>query len=268
MLTKYLLPALIAGSQLFATVETPWIDDVLTPIASFENGYQHFNHISSGSHYCRYPGRDYLGNLGLLFATSADFCMQLEGRFTRTHQHGLALDQVKQSVRYAYLDDARGDLFALSFGLKIVEPISFGLKDPSFIHHSPFDLELHVAAGKEWIIEDEYIARIYGLIAAGMGIEGSPWMRGAFAAEYRYCLAHVLKGKLISEGGFGNRNLRLHHFHGYGTIGYQLVDAELEYTYRFQDFDLSLKYLKSLYRHNCPANIQQISLSLSYPFNL
>lgn len=266
---KYLLPALIAGSSLLATEESPWIDRVLEPVASLELGYQHFNQLSSGNHYCRYPGRDFFGNAGLLFALSPDLCFELEGRVTSTHQHGLALDQVKQTARYVYLDDARGDLFALAFGLELVEPISpFGLKDPSFIHHSLFDPELHVAIGKEWICEDEYIWRLYGIAALGQGIEGYPWMRGNIAAEYQYCLAHVFKGKLIGEGGFGSRDLRLHHFRGYGSIAYRLFDVELEYTYTLEDFEISLKYLKSLYRHNCPNNVQQVSCLLTYPFNL
>lgn len=269
MLFKYIIPALLAGNLIFATEESPWIDQVLIPVASFEAGYQHFNQLSSGNHDCNYPGRDFFGNLGLLFALSPDLCFELETRFTRTHQHGLALDQVKQTARYAYLDDARGDLFALTFGLELVEPISpFGLKDPSFIHHSLFDSEIHVAIGKEWICEDEYIWRLYGLTALGLGIEGAPWMRGNIAAEYQYCLAHVFKGKLVGEGGFGNRDLHLHHFRGYGSIAYQLVDVEIEYTYALEDFAISFKYLKSLYRHNCPSNVQQISCVLSYPFNL
>lgn len=269
MLFKFIIPALIAGNFLLATEESPWIDNVYLPIISMENGYQHFNHLSSGSHYCRYPGRDYFGNLGALFATSPDLCFELETRFTSTHQHGLALDQIKQTARYAYLDDARGDLFALTFGLELIEPISpFGLKDPSFIHHSLFDTELHVSAGKEWICEDEYIWRAYGLVAVGMGVKGYPWMRGVFAAEYNYCLIHKFQGKLLAEGGFGHKNLRLHHFHGYDSIGYQLMDVELEYTYSLECFDLSIKYLKSLYRRNCPANVQQISCILTYSFNL
>lgn len=267
MLYKYLLPALIAGSSLLATEEAPWIDRVLEPIASLELGYQHFNTVNNGNHFCRYPGRDFFGNVGLLFARSPELCFELEGRFTSTHQHGLALDQVKQTVRYAYLDDARGDLVALTVGLELMEPISpFGLKDPSFIHHSLFDSEVHVAIGKEWICEDEYIWRTYGLAAVGVGIEGYPWMRGTFAAEYHYCLVHLFKGKLMGEGGFGHNNLQ--HFHGYGNVAYRLVDVELEYTYVMEDFEISLKYLKSLYRHNCPANVQQISCILTYPFNL
>lgn len=265
MLSKYIIPALIAGAQVLAAEESPWIDQVLEPVASLELGYQYFNKLG----HCRYPGNDFFGNAGLLFALSSDLCFELEARSTHTHQHGIALDQVKQTARYAYLDDARGDLFALTFGLELVEPISpFGLKDPSFIHHSLFDPELHVAIGKEWICEDEYIWRLYGLAAVGVGVEGSPWMRGNIAAEYQYCLAHVFKGKLIGEGGFGRNDLYLHHFHGYGPIAYRLVDVELEYTYDFNCFDLSLRYLKSLYRHNCPSNVQQISILFSYPFNL
>lgn len=268
MFFKYLIPALVAGSSLIATNETPWIDQVLLPITSLELGYQQFNTISSGNHYCRYSGRDFFGNTGMLFATSPDLCYELETRFTSTNKHEITLDQVKQTARYAYLDDARGDLVALTFGLALIEPIAVGLRDPSFIHHSLFDTELHVAIGKEWIFEDEYIWRTYALTAVGMGIEGYPWMRGTFTTEYNYCLAHNFKGKLIGEGGFGKDNLHLHHFHGYGNIAYSLVDVELEYTYNLECFDFSLRYLKSLYRHNCPANVQQISCLITYPFNL
>jgi hypothetical protein len=127
---------------------------------------------------------------------------------------------------------------------------------------------VHVAIGKEWICEDEYIWRTYGLAAVGIGIKGAPWMRGTFATEYHYCLVHFFRGKLIGEGGFGNKDLHLQHFRGYGKVAYRLADVELEYIYALEDFELSLKYLKSLYRHNCPANVQQISCVLSYPFNL
>ncbi len=261
---KFIIPALIAGSLLFATDELPWIDRVLQPVASLELGYQHFESLGN----CRYPGDDFFANAGLLFALSTDVCFEVEARGTSTHQHNFTLDQLKQTGRYVILDDARGDLFAFSVGLELVEPMAVGLRDPSFIHHSLFDTELHAAIGKEWICLDEYVWRLYGLGAVGMGIEGYPWMRGAIASEYRYNYQHYFRGKLIGEGGFGNRNIHLNHFRGYGSIAYRLVDVELEYTYVKCDLECTVRFLQSLYRHNCPRNLQQVSFMLTYPFNL
>ena len=251
--------------RMHALEESPWIDPVLIPIASLQTGYQHFDHIKS----CRYPGNDFFLDLGVFFAYSTDISFELEGRATRTHSHGFALDQVKQAARYAILDDARGDPCALTVGLELCEPISpFGLKDPSFIHHALFEAEVHTSIGKEWIIEDSRTGYIYGLGAVGIGIQGSPWIRGNFTAAYNLSTLQILTASLDAEMGFGERSFHLPHFHGYGDIAYRLIDASIEYTYLTEDFEVSLKYLHSLYRKNCPNHLHQVALNISYPFNL
>lgn len=256
------------ASSLMSTEEAPWIDTVLKPIGSIEAGYQSFNQISTGSHFCRYPGEDLFLSPKLLFALSSDFCLESEIRFTKTHKHNLALDQLKQTGRYVILDDARGDPLAFSIGLELTEAISpFGLKDPSFIHHALFEAEAHAAVGKEWISEEHYQARIYSLFSFGIGIQGSPWTRGRIAASHRIFPDHLIHAYIEGQMGFGNENLHLYHFKGYGSIDYRLIDAVFEYIYFNEYSTISFKVLKSLYRRNCPVNVMQYILEFNYPFN-
>lgn len=248
--------------------ESPWIEPVLEPVLSFEVGYQHFNRYHSGSKSCRYPGRDLFLEGGVFFATSPDLSFQLEMRLTQTHSHGWAIDQFKQMAQFIFLDDARGDPLALSVGIELIEPIPVGLRDISFIHHAPFEIEMHTAMGKEWSLEGERMGRIYGLAALGFGTRGTPWIRGFMGSEYRFCLSHVIGGRLSFGGGFGNEKLCKHHFRGYGDIAYRIIDATLEYTYQSECGDISFKYLRSLLRQNTPYAVQQFSLHIDHPFNL
>lgn len=201
------------------------------------------------------------------YADSTDLSGELELRVTATHAHRFNVDQVKQTVRVSLFDDARGDPVALTLGLSLIEPISFGLKDPSFIHHAYFETELHASLGREWIDEDRRTGSLYALAALGLGIRGEPWMRGKFSASHYFSVEQILTATINAQVGFGNRNFHFHHFHGYGNIAYRLIDAELEYTYTFECFDLSFKYLHSLLRENCPTRMQQFVLNLDYPFN-
>ena len=248
--------------------ESPWIEPVLEPVFSFEGGFQRFNSYHSGSRYCNYHGRDKFLEGNLYFATCPDLSFQLEIRFTQTHYHRWAIDQVKQAMQYAILDDARGDLLAFSVGIELAEPIPIGIKDIGFIHHGPFELEVHAAFGKEWSLEGERISRIYGLAALGFGIEAYPWIRGFFASEQRLFLRHLLGAKLLFGGGLGDSRLRKYKFRGYKEVAYRFVDAAFEYTYIGDWGDITFKYVRSIIRQNMPYAVQQLSLHVILPFKL
>lgn len=259
---------ILATAILQGAEELPWIEPALTPVVSLELGYQDFWHISSGSHECPYSGYGLLLDNSLFFATSSDLSFELESRFTATHAHSFALDQLKQTLRYALLDDARGDCFAMTIGGSFVEPISFGLKDPAYIHHAFFEVELHAAFGREWTAEEQLIGRTYALGAIGCGIEGYPYLRGLMGANWRVGCEQMIRGDLRGEVGFGRHNLHLHHFHGYGNIAYRFIDVFLEYRYHTVCGDYSVQFLKRLYARNCPYGLFQIVIGIDYPFTL
>lgn len=264
---KFLYFLLIAAS-LMATEEAPWIEPVLTPVFTLKGGYQYFNHYRSGPHSICYRGRDLFLEGGLFFAPSPDLSLQLETLLTKTRKHGWIIDQVQQTACYSVLDDARGDPLAVTIGVAFIESVPVAIRDISFIHHAPFAVEFHTAFGKEWAIEEEWGSRLSGLAGCGFATRGSPWVRGAFAADHRLCLRHILGAKLAVEVGLGRDRLFSRHFRGYGTIAYRILDALLAYTYRGECGDFTLKYLRSLWRSNTPYPIQQFIIQFDRPFTL
>jgi hypothetical protein len=255
---------------LWSTQEAPWIDDVLLPIGSLSATYQHFSQFRIGNdRICCYPGEGLLLEAGLFFAPTPDWSGELETRVTQTHAHSLSIDQFKQTVRYMLSDDARGDCFASSLGLSLIQPITTGLNDPSLIHHGHFEIEAHFAIGKEWSSGPDWIYRTYALAAFGAADIGSPWMRGKLVFLKNTANTHIFSIQVEAEKGFGHRTLSLHHFHGYGSIDYAFIDISMSYARQFNSgLTLGLKLLQRLLSRNAPDDLSQIRLELTYPFSL
>lgn len=264
-----ILFALLLASSLAATEEAPWIDHVLAPIFTLSGAYQQFTFLRCEGKNVRYPGKSYLLDGSLLFAPDKDYDLQLELRLARTHAHGLAIDQFKQTARYMFFDDAEGDDYSLSAGLSLSEVPKIALRDRSQIHHGEFEAEVHGAIGKEWSEEGERIGRIWCLGGIGVANRGSPWLRGLFAAEYSLCFHHLFRGMLEAEGGFGGRSPCQCHFRGYGRVGYRVLDAKLSYGYQNDDGAIFLiEVVQRVFAVNAQNNLKQVRLEVVYPFSL
>lgn len=264
-----LLFALLLFSSLSATEEAPWIDHVLEPILTLRGTCQEFASLRCHRKNIRYPGKGYLFEAELLIAPDKDYDLQAEIRFARTHAHGFALDQVKETGRYIFLDDAEGDSFSLSVGLSFAQVLKIALKDRSQIHHGEFEAEIHGAIGKEWSEDGYRTARIWGLGAVGIATRGNPWLRGLFATEYIYCFHHIFRGEIEVAGGFGKKSPCQCHFRGYGNVAYRLCDAKLKYGYLNEDGAIfSIELLQRVFASNAPRSLKEVRLEFVYPFSL
>lgn len=264
---RFLLCFLVCLSFLSAEV-APWIELVKEPVAKAGVTYQQFAFLKCGNHNVRYHGNGVLVDGTLLYAHEKEYEFQLEILLSQTHHHSFAVDRFKETARYIFLNDSEGDLFSLSAGLSLFQPLKVALRDRAIIHHGEIEGELHTAIGKEWSSEGYRTGRIWGLAACGAANRGWPWLRGLLAGEMTFCQNQTLKAELEAACGFGKKTPCQKHFWGYGNVAYRLVDFRLKYAYQREDWSIiSLEFLQRLLARNAPRSLKQVRIEFTYPFN-
>lgn len=176
-----------------------------------------------------------------------------------------------ESIRYAFLDDALGDPYALSVALISTQPFDQALHDPTCFFHGLFELEAACSIGKEWVCHTFWTVRTWALAALGIASKGSPFARAAYAVEW-HLGNHFMQGECIGFYGYGQRHFphlssNESAFHGYGAIAYRAIDLLIGYRYApFPGDLLSLSCIYRPYAHNCPRHLCQAVFSWEWLF--
>ncbi len=269
-LIVFLLPAFGWSTQ-----DLPWLGNFAELEWRNSMRYQTYHHLLHGKKALPYASDDQFIDSSLSTAIF-EYGIELELVCAHTRKQR-GIDQFKITGRYVWMDDIAGDPLSLTSGFSFIESFEPSLHDPSSFHHGRGEGELFLSLGKEFNpgynddeldILGEWHARGWGVLAIGTSpTRGVPWARFIVAYDKRIGLRHEFR--LFSKGlyGFGDRNLHLDDFHGYGLIRHRSVEVGFRYTYLIEFFgSASIEYANRVYAYNFAANASQVTVEVLYTF--
>lgn len=258
---KHLLACCLLPWFLQAAHLEPWTGRDLEIIAEADLALAHFKagHLKNA----------------LFFDLSArtsytQFAGEIEANFAHSKkQPGLEGDALGLTGRYQLKNDVIGDPLSLWLGATVRKVFTNGLHDPVQFYHGGIELELHAAAGKEWVCEQFWTRRLWGYGLFGIADLGSPWIKLGGAWEMNKW--DLSKWVFDLEGGlgFGGRRLHVRHFKGYGPIDYGYVQLGVKYAKTWEcgsTTEVGVKYRPVA--KNCPRQWVELRFAFIYPFGI
>lgn len=255
---------------LYALETKPWLGDVYAFELQSAFTYYRFHDVEGASKQLSSPENVRVFSLDLGWTPFPTVDVQLEGEFAKINQINWGLRSTAIQTRYQLLDDISGDPVSLTFGLNLRYAPHHFLKDVSTPYASEFNMEVTGSIGKEWAEGPDWRMRIYGLVALGMANRGYPWTRELFVWQYN--LENTHRFTLFAQGdfGFGKRqHVNVKHFDGWAKFQHQSLDLGLSYGYKISVYGvLSASYMRRIFAHNFPENVNFFTLSYCLPFSL
>lgn len=268
-LNLYIVTCVLFCRVLCATELLPWYGQDLEIETRAISQMQAYRLVSEGHRTIPHSGCD------LFFEVSAgtsfnDLAAELEVIASDSRYRHFGMDCLKLTGRYRWLNDVVADPVSLVTGISISQVFKPGLRNLSSFHHGGIEGEFHLSVGKEHSFGQYWISRYWGVVGVGVADMGYPWIRANVAWEHNYCEQHRLRLFVNSLWGLGYKSLHVHEFHGYGSIGHQLVDIGIRYGRSFERsaWVISLEYAFRAYAMNCPKEVNSVYLSVEYPFGL
>lgn len=247
----------------------PWFPTELEIDAQAYTQLQAYHDVNSGSSSKRKPACD------LFFGLSAgsayhDFAAELEAIATDTRYQDFGMDSIQLTGRYRRLNDIVADPVSLVLGLTVSQVFKPGLRNLSSFHHGGIECEAHLAVGKERSCEQFWVSRWWGLAGIGIADMGYPWIRANINWERNFCDVHCVRCFANTLWGLGPRRLNVDvPFKGYGAIRHQSVDVGVHYNSSYEwGGTIGIEYAYRVFACNCPAGVNQILVSVDYPFKL
>lgn len=258
------------SSALTALELKPWFSPMFEPQARAEPRFQFFRFVDTERGFKKYSSTDYFLDLELYSTLWQNWSVELEGMLAATRHRSFGFDSLSLTGRYLWWDDVVGDPLSVTTGLTLYKVFKPSRHDLAIFHHGGVECELHVAAGKEFSCQHYWLSRAWVVGGVGFGDSGSPWLRLDAHWEHNCWDAHHLRFSLCSLWGMGTRSLKqVRHFHGYGPIQHQTVDAGLQYSWIFaHEISLSAAYFFRLYACNAPVYASTLLFKLDYPISL
>lgn len=257
------------SSILGATERMPWYPRYLElqPRATYR--FQEYSKVDTKEGTRHHGSHDHFLHLSLSAAYDR-WCAEIEATGAATRHENFNLADLSLTGRYLWLDDVVGDAVSLTTGLTVTQVITLARHDISCFYHGGIEVEGHVAVGKELTLCEEFWrSRLWGVVGFGVADLGSPWVRANMAWEHNVWDRHRVRLFVASLWGLGHRDLKIHHFRGFGPIRHQLIDLGLLYGYHFEcGFSVDVGYAYRVYARNCPLQANQFLVSLLYPFGL
>lgn len=265
---KFLLALLFTPLVIQATDLKPWFGNIYEAELRATTLYQNYDSISSGHHTYRRNANDYFLTLSAAYPFKR-YSGEFEVTGAHTHHQNYRIDNFRITGRYQWTDELEGDPFSIVSGIILDAPLSRALHDVSSFHHGHIAGEANVAFGKKhgYPGSRNYIFRWWSVIGIGTAEEGSPWVRDDAAFEFNICNTHQIGGFVNTLWGVGKKNLRLHHFKGYGSIRHQSVDVGVRYRFDAGCYGtLSLAYARRVYAFNFPEKTNLAMVEYYLPF--
>lgn len=259
-----LLPFLSHGTDL-----KPWFRNDCEFEARSDLLYQNYNSVSIPHHrnFKRNENDEFI-TLSVIYPFKR-YCGEFEVTAAHTRHQKYGWDNFRITGRYQWLDDTDGDPFSLVTGITLGEPYSRALHDISSFHHGHVEGELHVSFGKEYgyPCNKNYLFRWWNVTGVGVAEEGSPWVREDFAIEYNHDNRQQIRAFMNTLWGKGKKNLRIHHFKGYGSINHKSVDLGIRYGLSLGCLGtLGLQYARRVYAYNFPQNVNLVLFQYDFTF--
>lgn len=264
---KRFLFLLLIPLKIFSLDLKPWFSEDFMLQPHLDILYQSYRRLAVPHRSVSYRGSDTFSSLGLGLS-AFQYSGELEVTLAKTRKQNFACDNFRLLGRYQLMNDLVGDPVSATAGIILSKAFKHSLKDISSFHHGIFEVEAHVAVGREKSIGDNWDYRWWGLCALGSGDRGWPWVRTRFVWEKNACERHYFGFLVDTLWGFAKRNLhRREHFRGYGAIAHQSVDLGLRYDLLLDFATLSFEYRHRVYARNFPKQANLFYLSVTYPMS-
>jgi len=253
---------------LFATEYEPWLGHIYEFEWRPSLIYQSYSPFSSQRK--RAPSRDLFLDISLCNSLpNPPIGLEIQTTQAWTKKQQGDLDQLKVTGRYVVQDDIIGDPLSLTIGCSYIQAFAKSLKDISSFHHGLYEQELFLSIGRETPDETLWNSRWWGVFAAGIAEQGSPWLRFQLNYHQRHEEKHEIRGFFDSLWGLGKKKLGLSDFHGYGAVQHQSIDIGLRYTYLLKFYgSASLEYSYRIYARHFPAHAHHLLAQILYSFGL
>lgn len=253
-----------------ATEFKPWYGRIFEIEARGSVLMQQFSRVDTSHGKKKRYETDAFYNLSAATSVWENIAAEVEFEASSTKHCSFGADALRLTGRYLWMNDVIGDPVSLSTGITFS-----GIFDPVHRNIAAFDHGgvaglAHIAVGKEWSCEQFWVSRFWGMAAIGIADVGSPWLQADIYWERNWWERHRLELYANSIWGLGGNQLgHIHHFHGYGSISYQAVDAGIRYSYRLcNDALLTVGYGYRVYGKNCPWGANFLLVKICYPFGL
>ncbi|MCC5832954.1 MAG: hypothetical protein JJU12_07940 [Chlamydiales bacterium] len=266
---KKLLLLLLLTSSLHATEYAPWFSPLWEFQGQLSYLYDHRERIDSPKGDFRDLSNIHTLSRSLGVTVWPYWNVEIELFLSKTTQISFSYQAAYGTVRYQWLDDIRGDPFALATGMTFSFPGKRYLRDFSFPYHGEVNAELHAAFGKEWACGREWWTR--GWILGGWGISnrGSGWLHGIAVWEYNpKCFGWGIFAEALYGLGGGDI-IPGAPFPGYASIGYRTIDIGSYLNFELGRFG-TLTFLGwyNAYARNYALHSLGFAVNLLIPFSL
>lgn len=259
----FLLP-----SSCFALQEKPWFGDLCEFHFRPQYEYNFFDEVSNALPPQEGTFNTHVATLGFDTTIPDTWSYELELELAQARGFSFGYRSFALQVRKLWFDDVCGDFLSLSTGLIYRDASTKFRKALSTPYHARANFEFHTAIGKEWSKGCDWIFRIYGVGAVGLGTKGSPWLRGDLFLWWNYHDCHQLLIYGQSYFGLGNQKIvPLDSFRGWGRIHHQSIDLGIGYRFHFGIYGwLRFDYLYRVYALSYPEKVNFFIISFDFPF--
>jgi hypothetical protein len=262
--------ALLLPFALGATELAPWYGRSLEIEPRATALFQYFRSIATP-----FPQTKYI-SFGQFYTLSAASSYdrvgaEVELTMATTPVRTFGFDAFRATGRYLLLDDVIGDWISITAGTTLSASCRPAVRDISAFHHGNFEIEGHLAFGKECSCHSFWVSRWWGLFALGMASRGCPWMRTDFTLERNFWDCSSWQVFVHTLWGCGDYNIDLRRgFEGYGLIKHRSVDLGFRASTLFGSSGgiVSFQIAQRLYAWNFPKYATLAFLRFTYPFGL
>ncbi len=265
LLALFLLPSFLA-----ATETMPWFGNAFEFEVRSGVGYSSYNKIDSLQGAVG-PGSDnYQAYASLAISPLDRWSAEVELHFIDTSIRGAGIESGRLTGRYLWLDDLSGDVVSLATGVTLIGSADASTHDPSTFQVDNFEMEAHVAVGREGSNGPSWNWRVWQVLAVGYAFSDCPWLRSdtAFAVNFDdQQEARLFLRGLLGLGGDPYDSTKV--FRGYGCIDHHSVDLGLRASHLFEGVGtLSVEITRRLIAENYPKQATALVIEFFYPFGI
>jgi len=255
---------------LSATEYNPWFSPLWEFQGHFSSLYNRVKTIQSPKASLAAPSNNYSFHSSLGVTPWPYWNTEIELYLSRTSDIPFSYEAAIGTVRYQWLDDIRGDPFALVTGVTLSFPGNRYFHNFNYAYHAEVNAEFHVTAGKEWTCDTDWWMRMWALGGYGIANQGNGWMHGIAALEFQ---PSCFQYGIFSEAryGFGSNDIIAGQqpFEGYALIDYRTIDVGGFICYQLGCLGtLSILGWYNAYAHNFVEHDWGSAARLLIPFSL
>jgi len=266
----FLLALFFLNSPVDAIEYLPWYPKEFQLQPEVTYGYQKYTRIASNHKNFHKPsyGSSLTRSTGIAYY---DWYASLDAKLSGSTKRSFGYERINLEVRYQLLDDvAAVDPVSVIAGVTLTGGSKKALRDMSVFLHGRFEVEMHVAIGKEIEKNSHWSHRFWAVGALGLADVGSPWVHCKVQWDKNF--EEVKRFSLFFDilYGFGGKALsKNQHFRGYGPIAHRSIDIGALFSFPIKDdirFSLSAKY--RLLAKNFPMQALSFYAQVLVPFGL